>query len=89
MVLPLGQAFITLGLATTADKEESGEHPRKNMERKMYDLTRSINRLRNKRGTGHGRPRLPDLSHDEAKASIELISIISERMLNELKQKKA
>ena len=59
------------------------------MERKMYDLTRSINRLRNKRGTGYGRPRLPDLGHDEAKAFIELIDIISERMFNELKQRKA
>lgn len=85
----LGQAFTALGLATTADKEESGEHPRKNMERKMYDLACSINRLRNKQGTGHGRPWLPDLSHDEAKAGIELIGTISERMLNELKQKKA
>jgi hypothetical protein len=39
----LGQAFTALGLSTTADKEESGEHPRKNMERKMYDLACSIN----------------------------------------------
>ena len=85
----LGQAFTALGLSTTADKEESGEHPRKNMERKMYDLACSINRLRNKQGTGHGRPWLPDINDDEAKASIEFIGIISERMLNELKKKKA
>ncbi len=85
----LGQAFTALGLSTTADKVESGEHPRKNMERKMYDLACSINRLRNKQGTGHGRPWLPDVSNDEAKASIELIGTISERMLIELKKKKA
>ena len=85
----LGQAFTALDLSTSADKGESGEHPRKNMERKMYDLACSINRLRNKQGTGHGRPWLPDLSNDEAKASIEFIGTISERMLNELKKKKA
>jgi hypothetical protein len=85
----LGQAFTALGLTTTADKEENREHPRKNMERKMYDLACSINRLRNKQGMGHGRPWLPDLSHDEAKAAIGFIGTISERMLNELKNKKA
>lgn len=85
----VGQAFTALGLATTADKEESGEHPRKNMERKMYDLACSTNRLRNKQGTGHGRPWVPDLTNDEAQASIAFIATISERMLNELKKKKA
>lgn len=85
----LGQAFTALDLATTAEKEESGEHPRRNMERKMYDLACAINRLRNKQGTGHGRPWLPDLKPDEAKAAIEFIGTISERMLNELKRKKA
>lgn len=83
----LGPAFTALGLSTTADKEERGEHPRKNVERKMYALACSINRLRNKQGTGHGRPWLPDISTDEAKASIEFIGIISERMLIELKKK--
>lgn len=84
----LGQAFIALDLATSVHDVQKNEHPRKNMERKMYDLACSINRLRNKQGTGHGRPWLPDLRDDEAKAAIELIGTISERMLNELKQKK-
>ncbi len=83
----LGQAFTALGLSTTADREQGGEHPRKNMERKMYDLACSINRLRNKQGAGHGRPWLPDVNKDEAKASIEFIGTVSERMLNELKKK--
>jgi hypothetical protein len=85
----LGQAFTALGLATPVDKEKSEEHPRRNMERKMYDLACSINKLRNKQGTGHGRPWLPDLTNDEAQASIELIGAISERMLNELNKKRA
>jgi hypothetical protein len=85
----LGQAFTALGLATIADKEESGEHPRRNMERKMYGLACSINRLRNKQGTGHGRPWAPDVTNDDARASIEFIGTISERMLNALKSKRS
>lgn len=84
----LGQAFTALDMSTPVEKEKSGEHPRKNMERKMYDLACAINRLRNKQGTGHGRPWLPDLDQNEAKAAIEFIGTISERMLYKLKQKK-
>lgn len=84
----LGQAFTALGFATSAEKEQAGEHPRKNMERKMYDMACSINRLRNKQGTGHGRPWVPELTQEEAKISIEIIAIISERMLKELKKKR-
>jgi len=76
-------------MSTPPDKASSGEHPRKNMEREMYELACAINRLRNKQGTGHGRPWLPDLDQAEAKAAIELIGTISERMLSKLKQKKA
>ena len=84
----LGQAFTALGMTTPAEKEINGEHPRKNVERKMYDLACAINRLRNKQGTGHGRPWLPDLDDDEARAAIEFIGTISERMLRKLKQMK-
>jgi len=84
----LGQAFTALDFGTSASTEEQGEHPRKNMERKMYDLACSINRLRNKQGTGHGRPWTPDLTNEEARAAIEFIGTISERMLNELRKKK-
>lgn len=84
----LGQAFTALDMSTPTDKEVSGEHPRKNMERKMYDLACAINRLRNKQGSGHGRPWLPDLDKAEAKASIEFVGVLSERLLNELQKKK-
>jgi hypothetical protein len=83
----LGQAFTALELSTPAEKETEGEHPRRNMERKMYDMACSINKLRNKTGTGHGRPWLPDVTNEEARTSIELVGIISERLLLELKKK--
>jgi hypothetical protein len=83
----LEQAFIALGLKTSADPVTKGEHPRCNLERHMYDLACSINRLRNKQGTGHGHPFMPDIGNNEARASIQLIGIISERLLKELENK--
>ena len=85
----LGQAFTALDMTTPANKKIKGEHPRKNLERKMYELACAINRLRNKQGTGHGRPWVPDLTKEEARSAIEFIGIISERMLIELKKKRA
>lgn len=80
----LGQAFIMLKLATSHDKIVPNEHPRKNIERNLFDLACSINKLRNKQGSGHGRPYLPDLTTIESHEVIRLTGIISEKLLNEL-----
>ena len=81
----LGQAFTALDLATPQHKETNGEHPRKKVERAMYELACSINTLRNKQGSGHGRPWVPDLTNNEAKYAIESIGIISEYLLDKLR----
>jgi hypothetical protein len=52
----LGLAFTALDMSTPPDTVISGEHPRKNIERKMYELACAVNSLRNKQGTGHGSP---------------------------------
>ena len=80
----LGQAFTALGMATPANSQCTGEHPRANLERKMYDLACAINKLRNKEGTGHGRPWVPDVTDEEARASVEFVGVICERLLSEL-----
>jgi len=80
----LGQAFTALGMATPANSPCTGEHPRANLERKMYDLACAINKLRNKEGTGHGRPWVPDVTNEEARASVEFVGVICERLLSEL-----
>jgi hypothetical protein len=49
-------------MATSYDKKVNGEHPRKDIERNMFNIACSINRLRNKQGTGHGRPWLHDVT---------------------------
>jgi hypothetical protein len=84
----LGQAFVAVGLATSQDKPQPGEAPQKRMERVMYDLGLAINHLRNKEGTGHGRPWLPSVSDAEARIATELMSSIAELLLLTYKNKK-
>lgn len=84
----IGLSFVALEMATDADKKVQGEHPRKDVERSLYNLACSVNRLRNKQGTGHGRPWLPDVSPIEAKNAVETMGIIAELMLNRLEEKK-
>lgn len=77
----LGQAFIALGFATPHDPVKSGEPPQKRTERAMFELACGINQLRNKQGTGHGRPWLATITESEARAAIEFMGVIAERLL--------
>jgi len=56
------------------------------LERSLYKLGCSINTLRNKEGTGHGRIFLPNVSKDEARLAIESMGIISEFLLSKLEE---
>jgi hypothetical protein len=76
----LGQLYIELGLATPQNHPVSGEPTSRRMERAMYELACSINALRNKEGTGHGRPWLSSVSDAEARMAIESMGIIAERL---------
>lgn len=80
----LGQAFVALGLATPEDKREGLEAPHRTMERGMFNTAIGINKLRNKQGTGHGRPWLPTIKESEAKAAIEMAGVISSYMIDKL-----
>lgn len=80
----LGQAFVSVGLATPEHPKEPGEPPRRGVERALYELGCAVNRLRNKEGTGHGRPWLPDVSQGEARNAVEAMGIIAERLLEAL-----
>lgn len=80
----LGQAFTALGLATSNTKQVPRESAQKKVERALFELACAINKLRNKEGTGHGRPFLPSVTSDEAIVAIESIGIISEFMLSKL-----
>jgi len=82
----LGQAFVELGLATPQDSKQPGEPAQRNFERAMYEMACAINHLRNKQGTGHGRPWLPTISDTEARVAVELMGAIAERLLDALKK---
>lgn len=50
----------------------------------IYELGISVNRLRNKAGSGHGRPFLPELSDGEARAATEAAGLVAGRLLDAL-----
>lgn len=80
----LGQAYIALGLSVPEQPSQLGEPPTKALERSMFQAACSINRLRNREGTGHGRPWLPSLTIAEATAAIELVGTIAGFLLAKL-----
>lgn len=78
----LGQVFVTLGLATPQDAVQPNESPTRRIERAMFELACGINQLRNKQGTGHGRPWLPTVTDAQARFAVESMGVIAERLLN-------
>lgn len=80
----LGMAFVAMGLAVPEMPEQPGESPIKVMERGMFTSAIGVNRLRNKQGTGHGRPFLPSLTEDEAKTAIEIMGCVASYVLAKL-----
>lgn len=77
----LGQAFTHLSMETRYDPEVGASRPRDRLEASMYMTALAVNNLRNKEGTGHGRPWLPNVTDDEARAAVELMGTIAEYML--------
>ncbi|AFU46619.1 MAG: abortive infection family protein [Burkholderiaceae bacterium] len=80
----LGMAFIALDLAVPEMLEQPGEPAVKSMERGLFLSALGVNRVRNKQGSGHGRPWLPTLADEEAKAAIEVVGTVSAYLLSKL-----
>jgi hypothetical protein len=78
----LGMAFVALGLATPAHPVEPGEPRQRKAERAMFSLAIGVNAMRNKLGSGHGRPWLPDITSTEAGAAVQFMGTIAEWMLH-------
>ena len=81
----LGQAFVALGFSTPQDAPLPGESAARRVERSLYEAGCAVNGLRNKEGTGHGRPWIPNVTIDEAKLAVQQMGIIAEYMLAALK----
>lgn len=80
----LGQAFLALGFATPTDPVLPGEKVNKRVERSAYELACALNALRNKEGTGHGRPWVSSITDSQARFSIESMGSIALLMLEAL-----
>lgn len=80
----LGQAFTALGFATPTDPVVASESANKRVERSAYELGCALNALRNKQGTGHGRPWLNSVSTSQARFAIESMGNITSLMLDAL-----
>ena len=76
----LGQAFSALNLSTPESPIEN-DTPMRRVENAMYELACGINQLRNKQGTGHGRPWPPSITDAQARAATELMGVIAEYLL--------
>ena len=64
--------------------EQPGEAAIKSMERGLFLSALGVNRVRNKQGSGHGRPWLPTLADEDAKAAVEVVGTVSANLLSKL-----
>lgn len=80
----LGQAFVSLRMKTPKHPDESGEEPYRRFERALYELGCSVNTLRNKEGTGHGRPFLPKSTEEQARHAAQAMGVVAGYMLDRL-----
>ena len=78
----LGTAFVAMGLSTPQHPIETNEQPQRKVERAMFSLAVGVNAMRNRLGTGHGRPWLPEITDTEARAAIQFMGTIAEWMLH-------
>ena len=84
----LGMAYVALGLATPQHPVQTGEPPQSKAERAMFSLACGISAMRNKLGTGHGRPWLTNITDIEARAAIQFMGTIAEWLLHAHARKK-
>lgn len=81
----LGQAFAALDLAMPNDGKDNA--PLNRLDRGLFEAACAVNALRNKEGTGHGRPWPTSLKEHEARTAVETIGIVAERMLKVLDER--
>lgn len=84
----LGQAFVATDLKTPQHAPINGEPPQHRLQRALYDAACAVNTLRNKQGTGHGRPWLPTVTDDEARHATQVMGVVGDLLLRTLRKKK-
>ncbi len=81
-----GQAYVALNMATPETPVATNEPAIKNYERALFKMATSINMVRNKEGTGHGKLCITALSSEESHSIIESVGIVAEFLLNRLNE---
>jgi hypothetical protein len=90
--MTLYHAFYAVDLATPpgpvldAWEKQLDDDPTRRLAQTLYLLGLAVNRLRNKEGTGHGRPFAPTVTDADAKVAIEGMGIVSEMVLEKHKR---
>jgi hypothetical protein len=74
----LAQAYMNLGICYDSTGAKT---PQQRIDAALYASACAVNGLRNKEGTGHGRPFLPGVTNSQSKTAIELMGIVAERLL--------
>lgn len=74
----LAQAYMNLGMCY---EEKSAKTPQERIDAGLYQSACAVNGLRNKQGTGHGRPFLPAVTASQARTAIEIMGVVAERLL--------
>lgn len=77
----VGQAFVAVGLCATKGTKPT---PQEQMDLALYDLACAVNRLRNRQGTGHGRPFQPTVTQTQARAAVQSMGLVAARLIDEL-----
>jgi hypothetical protein len=83
-VSTLYMAFDRLGLATPTTTQKLDEDPYRELVLAIYFVGRAVNRLRNDRGDGHGRPKPPVATALEAQLTSLGAALVSELLLTAL-----
>jgi hypothetical protein len=79
--LLVGQAFVAVGLCATKSASLTAQEQ---LDLALYELACAVNRLRNKQGTGHGRPFEPTVTTAQARVAVQSMGLIAARLLDAL-----
>jgi len=77
----VGQAFVALGLCAMKKANPTAQEQ---MDLALYELACAVNRLRNRQGTGHGRPFLPTVSPAQARTAVQSMGLVAARLMDAL-----
>jgi hypothetical protein len=82
----LGKAFIALELKVPQDPVSQGELYNCRLERALFEAACAVNTLRNKQGTGHGHPWLPNVTESESRRAVQVMGLVAELLLDALEE---